>query len=142
VKKTLLLLLLMVPGLAMAENHGSFDCGSDCLLGRPLVDPDTLVFIQSVANQSISAWHSGDTITICNTTTCASYRLTSVVAGLTSLAFIGEVSRSVVFPAGGSGGGGMPPDLFWNGAGWYLGYQVVCTVGGVRISCEDETDFH
>lgn len=42
--------------------------------------------------------------------------------------------------SGSGGGGGGYQGSPWNGAGWFLGYTVTCTLGGAPISCSGYTD--
>ena len=131
------LMLFILPGSAFATDHGVHDCGGECLLGRPLIDIDTHNFLRAIANVDIRNWQPGDTITVCNTTTCATYVAPSTVAGLAGLTWTADFPRSALL--GGSVGvsPGDSGGTDWGSPGFapptYGGYQCGWAEG--KFSC-------
>src|SRR5688500_17765745 len=102
---------LLVVGAALATHYGVWSCGS-CSLDGATPDPDTTAFISTEVNQAVGQWQSGDTVTICNGTTCATYKVVSVVAGISGMQQIAK------FPMTGTGGGGSGgPGYYYGGGG-------------------------
>ncbi|WP_145985401.1 hypothetical protein [Marilutibacter maris] len=108
-------------GVVVAAHHGDFDCGS-CTLSGATPDSDTVSFIKSVVNGSVEQWRNGDTVTICNSNTCATYLMASVMGG------IGGMQQIAKFQKGGDSGGGGGGNE--GGSGNYDGGGCVGSCGG------------
>ena len=93
---------LAIVGLALATDHGVWSCGS-CTLQGATPDYETVAFIESTVNNSVSRWVNGDTVTICNGTTCAKYLMASVFGGIEGMQ---QVVKYPKMSGGGGGGGG------------------------------------
>lgn len=129
-------------GIAVAATfHGVWNC-DDCTLQGATPDPNTVEFIRTVANEKITTWQHGDTITICNSTHCAAYVMSSVFGGIEGLQQFYKVARSSFSGVsyGGDGGAG-------GGSTSIVGYRPiyqratvcvdgVCTVQDVLIGYE------
>ena len=91
--------MLVVAGVAIAENVGTYTC-ADCLLG-PLSGPDETLFIQTVVNNDVSNWVDSQgnpkTVTLCNGSKCATYEYVPAT---------GVFKMIVSWPQAGGGGGG------------------------------------
>lgn len=91
-----------VIGAALAAHYGQFFCNNGCTLQGTNPDGDTVAFIASTVNLEVSRWNNGDTVEICNSSACVTYKMVSIMAGLEGLVAASRRAR----PGGGSGGGG------------------------------------
>lgn len=103
-----LLALTLVSAIALARTYGPYQCDT-CLLGGPSPDGDTQTFISTVVNHDVSYWAQGDTLVICNQTTCATYS-----RGMTGFVRIATVPNT---GGGGGGAGGDPGTGSTGGSG-------------------------
>lgn len=105
--------------------YGPYTC-NECLLGTPTPDIDTNTFIRSVVNNDVAVWRPGDTVEICNSSGCVTYRY----SGAATTPFV------AVDAEGGGGGGGDPPNHGGGGTPpgpWGMpgggGWEFDCHVG-------------
>lgn len=111
VKVVASILALGVVGVALATHYGQYFCNNGCTLQGPKPDGETVAFIASVVNGDVSRWKNGDTVEICNTSTCVTFKMVSVFGGLEG--GLQEVARRARPSGGGGGGGGAG-----TGGGW------------------------
>ena len=101
-KLALTLLGSIVCGVALATHYGTWNCSS-CTLNGATPDADTTTYIQTTINAEVSQWRNGDTVTVCNATTCSTYLMASVIGGVPGMQQIAK------FPRGENGDGGGNP---------------------------------
>lgn len=131
-KKSLLVVsLLLLPVLVLAVHYGRYNC-DDCLLPAGVPDIDTTLFITTVVNQDVNIWRAGDTVKICNATTCVTY---TYQANGTHVATSFAPNSGFGGGFGGGGGGGFGGG--GSGGGFY--WSTTCGyVNGVLDSCITE----
>jgi len=104
-------------GLAIAAHYGTFNCTSGCTLEGGTPDPETVSFIVSTVNQKVEQWKAKDTVTVCNSSTCATYLMVSVMGGVSGMQQISKVQRGTGGSGGPDGGGGGSSGGGWTGVG-------------------------
>ncbi|MCX7034164.1 MAG: hypothetical protein NT046_09370 [Arenimonas sp.] len=131
------LLFLAASSSAQADEYGPFLCGTGCTFAGAIgVPPDgeTQLFIGEVVNNyDDGQYEVGDTVVICNGTTCATYRFSGFSFRLVSRVADSGGPYWNTRPVGSGGSGGN-----FTGSGGYsfgvVGFRPIYMTGYVTVN--------